>query len=190
MPEKEGFVLLQAIQSMDAAVSLFLQEHVRCALLNPIMVVVTTLGSVGLIWILTALVLMCFRSHRREGFGLLVVIGLCWCLNDGLIKNLVCRPRPFLVIPELEVLVKRPTSWSFPSGHSCSSFAASYYLSRTFGKKGAWAYLLAVLIAFSRVYVGVHFLTDILVGAVVGTIGSIVVTHFYPVVMDRLAPRK
>lgn len=165
--------MFSIIQSADRAISLFFQESVRCGILDPIMTVITKCGNSGICWVILGIILLCIKKTRKEGFQLLITLGLCWCINDGIIKNVVARPRPFAVIPELTTLVPFPTSNSFPSGHACSSFAAAYYLTKAFGKNGAWAYIPAALIAVSRVYVGVHYMTDIICGAIVGTVGAL-----------------
>ena len=98
-------------------------------------------------------------------------------MNDLVLKDLFARSRPFMEIDRLDVLVAFPMSHSFPSGHASSSFAAAYVLAKEFGRKGAWGYLPASLIAISRIYVGVHYLTDILGGAILGTGSAIVLYH-------------
>lgn len=171
--------MLEAIQAMDETILLFIQENIRGGFLNSIMVFFTTIGNAGAVWILLSILLLCMKKYRRAGLAVLLVMGLSWCVNDLLIKSIAARPRPFLAIEGLEVLVSLPQSWSFPSGHTCSSFAAAYVLTRELGKKGALSYILAVLIALSRPYVGVHYMSDVFVGALVGTLCSV---FFYAVI--------
>lgn len=165
--------MLDFIQRLDVLLMLWLQNDVRCAVLNPIMIFFTTIGNVGAVWLALGAVFLCFKKYRRLGFHIIISIALFYVLNDLVIKQLVQRPRPFLAIEGLTVLVTKPASWSFPSGHACSSFAAAFVLTKTLKKKGSWSYLLAALIAVSRPYVGVHYVSDILAGAVVGTVGAI-----------------
>ncbi len=167
--------MLETIQALDESVLLFIQEVIRSDFLNNIMVFITNLGNSGAVWIVIGVLLLCKKKYRKAGLILLLTMGLCWCLNDLLLKNIIARPRPFTAIEGLEVLISLPSSNSFPSGHACSSFSAAYVLTREFGKKGSCAYVLAALIALSRPYVGVHYLTDILFGALVGTLGSIII---------------
>ena len=164
--------MLATIISLDAAILLFLQNCVRTDILNPIMVCITHLGDAGILWILTGVILLIKPKTRRAGFDLLVCVALAFVFNDLIIKPLVARPRPFNTISDLTILVQAPTSYSFPSGHTNASFAAAYALTRSFGKKGAWAYLAAVLIAFSRCYVGVHYPSDVVAGMIVGTLAA------------------
>lgn len=177
--------MLEAIQVMDESIMLFIQENIRFDFLSAVMVFFTTIGNTGAVWIAVSLVLLCMKKYRRTGLAVLLTMGLCWCLNDLLIKSIAARPRPFLTIEGLEVLIKLPQSYSFPSGHACSSFAAAYVLTRECGKKGALAYILAVLIALSRPYVGVHYMSDILAGAFVGTLCSMFLYKIICKIFDR-----
>jgi len=105
-------------------------------------------------------------------------IAFCFIITNLLLKNLVARVRPYDEIPALVPLVSKLSDWSFPSGHTCASFAAAYSLTKSYGKKGALSYTVAVLIAFSRLYVGVHYPTDVIGGAIVGFLGSAVFYRF------------
>lgn len=161
--------MIDAIMNFDSAVLLFIQETLRTDFLNGIMPVITHLGDSGFIWILLGIVLLFPPKTRRSGFDLLVCLALAYVFNDLILKPLVARARPFDALEEITILINAPSSFSFPSGHTNASFAAAFALTRAFGKKGAWSYILAVLIAFSRCYVGVHYPTDVMVGMIVGT---------------------
>ncbi len=165
--------MLETIQSMDEAVMLFIQDSLRFPALDYIMKFFSVIGNAGICWFVLAIGLMITKKYRRQGFNIVLAIAVCYFFNDIIIKNLVCRPRPFLTIPELTTLVSGPTSWSFPSGHACAGFAAAYTLTRDFKRRGAISYVFAVIIGVSRPYVGVHYLSDVLVGAAVGTLGSV-----------------
>lgn len=158
---------------MDLQILLFIQEHLRADWLSAIMTALSVAGNAGLIWIVMAVVLLFPAKTRRTGVLMLVSMGLCYVCNDLIIKNLVQRARPFTVSEALSPLVALPSSYSFPSGHTCSSFAAALSIWRMHGKKaGIPALILAALIGFSRMYVGVHYPTDVLCGLLVGSFGS------------------
>jgi len=163
---------LDFIQAFDTAAALFIQEHIRIAFLDKIMPTFTNLGEAGLIWIIISLILICTKKYRKTGFLVLLSMGICYLFNDILLKHIVMRPRPYETIQAVTTLIPPPDSFSFPSGHACSSFAAAFMLSKGLGKKGALFYILAAAMAISRPYVGVHYISDILVGSAVGTIGS------------------
>lgn len=162
----------ETIQALDAQIMLFVQEHLRFDALTPIMRLASFLGEAGMLWIAVTVVLLCIPATRKQGVVVGLSLAAATALNNLVIKNLVARPRPYSTLEALEILVEPLGSYSFPSGHSCASFAAATALTLVFGKKGAWAFLPAALIALSRVYVGVHYPTDILCGAAVGALAA------------------
>ncbi len=166
--------MLQLIQTWDEAIMLFIQNFIRNDICDPIMVALAYMGEAGAVWIAIAVVMLFFKKTRIAGVDMLIALGLCFCFNDLVLKYIFQRPRPFLVIEGLTAIVSHPSSFSFPSGHACAGFACAYALKGSFNGKGRWFYVLAVLIALSRPYVGVHYFTDIIVGAIVGTLGSFV----------------
>jgi undecaprenyl-diphosphatase len=163
--------MLQAIESADTAVLLFVQDHVRCAFLDGIMQAASFLGNGGLLWLILAVVLLLFSRTRRDALDMVLCTAVPWLLTEGLVKNLVCRPRPYLALEGLVPIVAPLRSYSFPSGHACAAFAAATALALAFrGRGGGFAFLPAALIAVSRVYVGVHYPTDVLAGAAIGAL--------------------
>lgn len=172
--------MFEQIQQLDGAILLFLQAHVRNSVLTALLVPLTLFGEGGALWIVLSLGLMGSKRTRKAGWMALLAMLLCHLVNEYGFKSLVARPRPFTVVEGLDTLVKRPRSWSFPSGHACSSFASASTFWRGLRDKGVdWfrylAVFLAFLMAFSRNYVGVHYPTDVLCGALVGLLGAWIV---------------
>lgn len=134
---------------------------------------VSSLGNTGIVWIVLALILLIFPKTRRAGVFVALALIFDLLLCNILIKPLVARPRPFVVDPTIELLIPAPAEYSFPSGHTAVSFAAVTALFLD-GKKWLWipALVLAVLIAFSRMYLYVHYPTDILGGILVGALAG------------------
>jgi undecaprenyl-diphosphatase len=163
------------IQSLDSGALLCIQTQLRAPFLTGLMVFFSLIGNSGICWILTGLVLLIPKKTRLGGFFMLICLLAAYVVNDFLIKALVARARPYDAVPGLEILVAPLSSYSFPSGHANSSFAAAIALALAFGRRGALAYIPAVLIAFSRCYVGVHYPSDVLAGMLVGTLVSLAV---------------
>jgi undecaprenyl-diphosphatase len=162
----------QGLIGFEGSILLWIQNNLRSDFLDPIMKAITMLGDKGMIWILITLVLLILRRTRPLGVicAVSMVIGLV--VTNLIIKNWVARVRPYEVIQGLECIVKKADDWSFPSGHTTNSLACAWVLFRKTPKKcGVPALILAILIAFSRLYVGIHYPTDVLGGAVIG-IGS------------------
>lgn len=149
-----------------------MHETLSCAFLDKVMPVVTSLGNAGLVWIITGVIMLFFKRYRKAGLTMLVGLLAGYLVGNLLVKNLVARPRPFELDPTIELLIKAPTDRSFPSGHTLSSCCGATVLFKyraEIGKAiGAAAIVLACLIAFSRLYLRVHFPSDVLGGAAMG----------------------
>lgn len=159
---------MDLINTFDSTVINFIQEHFHSFVTDAVFIFSTNLGEYGFIWILSSVIMLFFKKSRRCGFIALVALLLSFLAGEVLLKNIICRPRPFMQAEDFKLLIPPPSGYSFPSGHSASSFTAAtvYY---AFNKKiGRWAFVLATLIAFSRVFLYVHFPTDILAGAALG----------------------
>jgi len=132
------------------------------------MITLTWAGQAGLVWVALTLVLLCIKRTRKTalamGAALLITLLVC----NIILKPLIARPRPCWLNPNGCTLIPTPKDFSFPSGHAMSSFAAAWPLRCLNKKTGALALLFAGLIAFSRMYLYVHYLTDVLAGAFFG----------------------
>lgn len=160
--------MLQYITELDGRILLFIQEFLRFEWLNPIVIFITHLGDAGTIWILLTALLLVQKRYRKAGISMAVALLLGYVITNLLLKNWIMRPRPFQAIPELHALVFAG-GWSFPSGHSTSSMAAAYAMyCQAPRRMGIPALILAVLICLSRMYVGVHYPTDVICGALTG----------------------
>lgn len=144
-------------------------QSIRTPAGDAVMCFITGLGNGGLIWILTAVLLLVFPKTGKSGRVLAVALCVDFVLCNGILKNLFCRVRPCDVNTLVQLLVARPKDFSFPSGHTAVSFAAASALYFS-GERKLWkpALALACLIAFSRLYLYVHYPTDILGGVIVG----------------------
>lgn len=160
------------IQQLDELILFYIQEHIKSPMLDRSMVFITSLGDAGLIWFAIALLLLLIKRYQKCGISLICAVSFAMLLGDRIIKPLVGRPRPFHRFPELMPLIPKPGSYSFPSGHTMTAFAAAtvlYYYDRRLGMAG---YILSFLIAFSRVYLMVHYPSDILGGILFGILTS------------------
>lgn len=137
---------------------------------------ITHFGDAGIFWIVIGLILVATKKNRKEGFQLLMAIALMALVVNVTIKPMVGRIRPFDVYP-IDLLVKAPHDYSFPSGHTAVSFAAAYVLGESYPKFKLPVYLLASLIAFSRLVLFVHYPTDVLGGLVIGVMCGYISVH-------------
>ena len=148
-------------------------QTIRTPILDRLMWFITSLGSAGRVWILLAVILLIRPKTRKSGAIILTALVVNLILCNGILKNLVGRTRPFDVNTSVSILINKPRDFSFPSGHTAVSFAvvAALFFS---GEKKLWKISLvaAVLIAFSRLYLYVHYPTDILGGIVAGILAG------------------
>ena len=141
--------------------------------LDKIMVFITRLGDAGIIWIVLSIVLLLIPKTRKSGAVMVAALVVDVLLCNIVLKNLVARTRPYDVNTGVHLLVAKLHDYSFPSGHTAASFTAVVALSFA-GEKRAWkaALVLACLIAFSRMYLYVHYPTDVLGGILFGVISG------------------
>jgi undecaprenyl-diphosphatase len=132
-------------------------------------VALSRLGTFGLLWLLLALV-AAIVWRRAEVLLLTAAAVVVADTFAAVLKQVVERPRPYLPFPEPEPLVGTALGYAFPSGHAATSFAAATVLSRAGPRLAPALFALAVAIAWSRVYVGVHYPSDILAGALLGVL--------------------
>lgn len=153
-----------------------IQDLFRCGFLDVIVPIFTFFGNAGWIWIVISVLLMAFRKHRKAGITLAVgLIGQLLVCNL-LLKNLIARDRPCWLVEDVELLVDLPTDYSFPSGHTMVCFIAATILAMYNRKWGYIAFPVAVLMGFTRLYLYVHFPTDVVGGAVLGVLLGVAVT--------------
>lgn len=144
-------------------------------LMDSFMVFLSTIGNNGFIWIGIALILLAKKSWRQAGWYTLLSV-LASGIAQFLLKDLFKRPRP-LMDPAM-LLIEMPTSYSFPSGHALISFCAAATLSVFMPRVGRAAMLLAIFIGISRVYLGVHYISDVIFGAIMGMGLSYLILRF------------
>ncbi|MGI6105044.1 MAG: phosphatase PAP2 family protein [Raoultibacter sp.] len=161
---------------MDFEILYWMQSNLRGTLPDAVMPVITFLGDYGLVWLLVGIALICVKKYRRFGIECVAAVALAGGIVNLLIKPLVDRLRPFMVDASVALLIDAPSSSSFPSGHTAASFAAMVVIC-SMPIKAYWkilAVLAAFLIAFSRMYLFVHFPSDVFMGMLLGLACGIV----------------
>ncbi len=178
---------MQGLLDLDGNILLWIQDHIRMSGLDGVMKFITSFGNAGIIWIIITLVLLLIPKTRKTGIVSAMALIGSLIVNNGILKLSVARIRPYEVIDGLQCIVKPAVDYSFPSGHTGSSFAAATVIFRRMPKRyGIPALVLAALIGFSRLYVGIHYPSDVLAGMVTGILLGI----FADVLFQRYEKRK
>lgn len=164
--------------NLDGNILLWIQEYIRQDWMEGLWKGITMLGDSGWFWIALSFLLMVPRRTRWIGITSLAAIVIGALITNVTLKNLVARTRPYEVVEGLALLIEKQSDYSFPSGHTCASFAAAGVYWRMLPKKCSIPLLvLAAMIAFSRLYVGVHYPTDVLAGLLIGLLAAWTAWH-------------
>lgn len=170
-------------------------QSIRNPFLDVIMPIITYLGSGGIIWSVTAIIMLCFKKSRKSGIIIIISLLLGLFLSTIGLKNIVGRERPYnadgALLAVENLLIGIPSGrYSFPSGHSISSFSAATVIAMYNKKLGIPAIILASLICFTRLYLYVHFPTDVIVGAVFGILIAFLSDFTFYKIQEKINERK
>ena len=155
----------------------YISERCRNKTFDRIMPIITMMGNLGIIWLIISSLMLLKVEDRIIGIGVILALMLTTIIGEGIIKHIVKRNRPFKNNDE-KLLINKPITYSFPSGHTASSFAALAVFLQMNGKLGVVVSPIATLIAFSRVYLKVHYPTDVIFGMILGFTCGISVVSF------------
>lgn len=172
--------MIELIQKFDVQILNLINNYCHNPIMDKIMTTITSIGNAGFIWIVIALILIITPRYREVGIMTLCALILNAILGELILKNIFERSRPFDILDDIILLIKTPISFSFPSGHTASSFAAVGIIGAMIKKYKWYALSLAILIAFSRMYLFVHYPTDIIGGIILGIFSSRIVLKVWP----------
>lgn len=152
----------------------FIRENLSSPIMDRAMCFFSFLGDAGWIWILTAVILLCSKKYRRTGLMLATGLVLSLITANLILKPAFARLRPFQIKEGIELIVSAPKDFSFPSGHTMASAICATVIFLQNKKCGLYTIILAFLISFSRLYLYVHFPTDVLAGVILGILIGVV----------------
>ena len=160
-------------EGFDLPILDWIAANLSCPFLDTVMPLITALGDAGIFWMVMAAILLLFKPTRRVGLGMGIAMLMGLLLCNLALKPLCQRPRPYDYQYEtfgklIPLIIERQHDFSFPSGHTIASFEAAGVIVLNNKKWGIAALVLASLIAFSRLYLYVHYPTDVLVSIVLG----------------------
>ena len=176
--------------SFDLPILEWIRTNLWCEILDVAMPIVTMFGDGGIFWIVWSVLLMFFPKTRKTGLGMAFALMMGLVVCNLTLKPMVARIRPYDLQAELGVTINLLNGtmhdFSFPSGHTIASFEAATVLLRNSKKMGIPAYLLAILIAFSRLYLYVHYPTDVIASIILGTIFALIGDALAGLIAPRL----
>lgn len=163
---------------MDLTIISYVQDHCHNRVTDFIFPMLSRLGNAGAIWFFFVFCLAYRRETRYFAFMMFFALALAHIISQ-ILKPIIGRPRPFVAHPGTPLLIHTPGGYSCPSGHSASSFAAATVLCIFDRRLGCAAFALALLIAFSRVFLFVHYPSDTLIGSILGVISAMFILYLY-----------
>ncbi|MFL8952115.1 phosphatase PAP2 family protein [Helcococcus kunzii] len=167
------------INKIDFSILKFIQENFKSPFMDKLMVFFTSIGDMAVVWIAISIIFLLIKKRRNTGIKIILGLIVVAILGNLIFKNIFSRLRPFWVDETIKVIITKPVGYSFPSGHTFSSFAAATIIFLDNKKLGYFSFLLATLISFSRAYLFVHFPTDIFVGMLLGVLLGVIINKLY-----------
>jgi len=160
---------MNALSLYEGQFLIWIQNNLRTPALNPIIGFITHLGNAGILWIALTIAMICYRKTRRVGITCALSIIISFTVANLILKPLVARIRPYDLIQELGITIEVQSDKSFPSGHATNALACAWVMFRCMKRRyGLPALILALVICLTRLYVGVHYPTDVLAGIAIG----------------------
>ena len=166
--------MAELITKTDFQVLDWIQANLRTPWLDWLMPKITFLCESGWLWIAIALLCLFWKKHRRCGINMALGLIFCGVFGNLLLKHLAARSRPCWINTNIDMLVRIPTDYSFPSGHSLAAFETAIAILLYNRKAGIPAVLVAATVAFSRLYLYVHYPTDVIAGVLLGSLFAVV----------------
>ena len=189
-------LLNQLAVSFDLPILDWIQAHLQCSFLDAVMPIVTLFGEGGIFWIAWAVLMLVFPKTRKTGIAMAIALIMGVLICNVTLKPLVARPRPYDYQLEhfgvtIKLLIDAQHDYSFPSGHTIASFEAAVALLLNDKRMGIPAMVIAVLVTFSRLYLYVHYPTDVIFSIIAGTAFAFIGNALAGKIADRLpAPAK
>lgn len=160
----------QRFDTLDWRILNWIRRNLKCSFLDFLMPKITMLGSAGMIWLIAAAALLCTKNHRTYGVLILAGLTLASFVGQFLLKHMIRRQRPCKVNEDVKLIVKHPKDTSFPSCHTLTSVVSATILAAASPALGCIAVPIAALIAFSRLYLYVHYPSDVVSAAAIGVV--------------------
>lgn len=181
--------------SFDLPILEWIQANMQSVFMDKFMPFITLFGEAGIFWMVLSALFLLFPKTRKMGLGMALAMAMGLLVCNVTLKPLIARPRPYdfqlsqfgKVIP---LLIEAQHDFSFPSGHTIACFEASVVMLKNNKLLGVPAFILGLLVSFSRMYLYVHYPTDVLVSVILGTLFAFIGDALAAKIAPKLKPRK
>ena len=160
--------MIESITALDLSILDFIRNTLSSPVADIIMKCLTYSIEYGAMAILVFIVMMFVKKMRKTGFAVMGATLSVLLFGELILKHIVCRPRPFVVNSAIDIIIKAPSGFSFPSSHTATCFAMATAIYLFHKRLGIIAYVYAALVAFSRMYLYVHYPSDVFCGVIIG----------------------
>lgn len=169
------------ITSIDIAILNFIQTYLTSEILDKLMITITTFGNIGFVWISMVIVFLSSKEYNKMAKVMIICMLANFIIINLLIKPVIARTRPFELVANIDLLIPKPSDYSFPSGHTAISFCCLTVILLMSKSRllNVYCILLAFLMGFSRLYLYVHYPSDVILGAILGSLISIATMKLY-----------
>ena len=169
--------MFKNIRNIDTQLAFYMRTYYKHHILNEIMKFISFCGDFGMSWLIIILITNIYEPTRQMSIKMLIALISATLIGQITIKSIVRRKRPCHTYSDLPLLIPTPSDLSFPSGHTTSSFACSTILFLFYPVAGIIGYIYALLTGISRLYLFVHYLSDVVCGMILGISIGIIVFH-------------
>ena len=176
--------MLKFIEKYDLKAAEYINSHFHSRFMDNLMKFFTYLGNLGLLWISISILFILQHQSRKIGIVIICALFITSILGEGIIKHIVKRKRPFTKMNICDqLIIGTPSTYSFPSGHTASSFSVAAVFVAINSEISFLIVLIATLIALSRIYLKVHYVSDVIGGAVLGWLCGTITAHLFNVII-------
>ena len=181
--------------SFDLPILDWIQATMQSPFMDKFMPFITLFGEAGIFWIALSILFMIFPKTRKMGLGMGLAMAMGLLICNVIMKPMIARPRPYdfqmaqfgKMIP---LLIEAQHDFSFPSGHTIACFEASVVMLKNNKWLGIPAFILGLMVTFSRMYLYVHYPTDVIVSVILGTLFALIGDAIAGAIAPKLKPRK
>lgn len=177
--------MIESITALDLSILDFIRNTLSSPVADIIMKCLTYSIEYGAMAILVFIVMMFVKKMRKTGFAVMGATLSVLLFGELILKHIVCRPRPFTVNSAIDIIIKAPSGFSFPSSHTATCFAMATAIYLFHKRLGIIAYIYASLVAFSRMYLYVHYPSDVFGGVILGICCGIVATALVKLICKK-----